>query len=64
MVAVGVESCRLLTRPLRWDVVPVFFAVVVTKNIVRPWGIAFLPNGDLLVTERNSLTPGEPGRFA
>lgn len=37
--------------------------VVVTKNVVRPWGIAFLPNGDLLVTERNSLTVGEPGRL-
>jgi aldose sugar dehydrogenase len=38
-------------------------AVVVTKGVVRPWGIAFLPNGDLLVTERNSLTAGEPGRL-
>ena len=26
---------------------------VVTKSVDHPWGIAFLPNGDLLVTERN-----------
>ncbi len=36
---------------------------VVTKNVVRPWGITFLPNGDLLVTERNSLKAGEPGQL-
>jgi len=29
---------------------------VVTKGVVNPWGIAFLPDGDLLVTER-------PGRL-
>ncbi len=29
---------------------------VVTKGLVRPWGMAFLPNGDMLVTER-------PGRL-
>lgn len=26
---------------------------VVTKGVEHPWGIAFLPNGDMLVTERN-----------
>ena len=26
---------------------------VVTKGVDHPWGIAFLPNGDMLVTERN-----------
>src|SRR5688572_23503757 len=29
---------------------------VVTKGLQSPWGMAFLPNGDLLVTER-------PGRL-
>jgi len=29
---------------------------VVTKDLERPWGMAFLPNGDMLVTER-------PGRL-
>ena len=29
---------------------------VVTKQLERPWGLAFLPNGDMLVTER-------PGRL-
>jgi glucose/arabinose dehydrogenase len=36
---------------------------VVTKGVVNPWGIAFLPNGDLLVTERNSNPSGKPGQL-
>ena len=24
---------------------------VITKGLTRPWGLAFLPNGDILVTE-------------
>ena len=24
---------------------------VITKGLTRPWGLAFLPNGDMLVTE-------------
>jgi glucose/arabinose dehydrogenase len=39
---------ELTTRRLRVS--------VVTKGLENPWGIAFLPNGDLLVTER-------PGRL-
>jgi glucose/arabinose dehydrogenase len=33
-----------------------FRVTVVTKGVDRPWGIAFLPDGDMLVTER-------PGRL-
>jgi glucose/arabinose dehydrogenase len=37
--------------------------VVVTKGVVNPWGIAFAPNGDILVTERNSSPAGRPGQL-
>src|SRR5262252_7704074 len=33
-----------------------YHVTVLTKGLDRPWGIAFLPNGDMLVTER-------PGRL-
>jgi aldose sugar dehydrogenase len=42
-----------------WDVATEHGAIhvtVVTKGLERPWGMAFLPNGDMLVTER-------PGRL-
>src|SRR5690606_29389746 len=33
-----------------------FRVTVVTRNVDRPWGIAFLPDGNMLITER-------PGRL-
>ena len=29
------------------------YRVVPTKGLVRPWALAFLPNGDILITERD-----------
>jgi glucose/arabinose dehydrogenase len=53
---------RPQTQPLGdgpWDVTTErgrIHVAVVTKELERPWGLAFLPNGDMLVTER-------PGRL-
>src|SRR5262245_13817435 len=53
---------RPQTQPLGlgpWDVTsetgPIHVSVV-TKSLQNPWGLQFLPNGDMLVTER-------PGRL-
>jgi aldose sugar dehydrogenase len=56
-VALGEGPWEYANGPNRYRV------VVVTRNVVNPWGIAFPPNGDLLVTERNSAVAGQPGRL-
>ena len=45
-------TARGTSRPSRRRI----HVTVVTKQLERPWGLAFLPNGDMLVTER-------PGRL-
>ncbi len=45
---------------------------VITKGLTRPWGLAFLPNGDILVTEmagslriiRNGVLDSDEGAIA
>ena len=58
----GAGGGRPQTQPLGdgpWDVTTEqarIHVTVVTKQLQNPWGLAFLPNGDMLVTER-------PGRL-
>jgi glucose/arabinose dehydrogenase len=57
-VTVGVAPVSLPDAPLVLDTAEQhkIRVVVVTKELSHPWGMAWLPNGDLLVTER-------PGRL-
>jgi aldose sugar dehydrogenase len=38
--------------PFTYHTIGADFRVVITKGLVRPWGMAFLPDGSILVTER------------
>ncbi len=57
-------SVALTMATISWAALPVFAAsppiklktVVVADHLVHPWGFVFLPNGDILITER-------PGRL-
>jgi glucose/arabinose dehydrogenase len=40
--------------PLQYDTAEEKIRVTVLKGLAHPWSLAFLPNGDLLVTERNA----------
>src|SRR5438477_13015902 len=57
-VSVGVAEVPLPAGPVVVDTAEQhkIRVVVVTKALSHPWGMAWLPNGDMLVTER-------PGRL-
>jgi glucose/arabinose dehydrogenase len=57
-VAVGVAEVPLPTAPIVLDTAEQhrIRVVVVTRELSHPWGMAWLPDGDLLITER-------PGRL-
>ena len=53
-LSVGVAPVPLPTGPVVFDTAEQhkIRVVVVTKELSHPWGMAWLPNGDMLVTER------------
>ena len=55
---IGMAPVRLPAEPMTFDTAEQhkLRVVVVTKELVHPWSLAFLPDGGLLVTER-------PGRL-
>ena len=57
-VSVGVAEVPLLSAPVVFDTAEQhkIRVVIVAAGLSHPWGMAWLPNGDLLVTER-------PGRL-
>src|SRR2546423_4838036 len=57
-VSVGVAEVPLPAGPVVFDTAEQhkIRVVIVTKELSHPWGMAWLPNGDMLVTER-------PGRL-
>ena len=55
-LAAGAVAAGLLTAGLGWAQTPEPKVSVVAHGLVNPWGLAFLPDGRMLVTER-------PGRM-
>jgi aldose sugar dehydrogenase len=57
-LTVGIAEVPLPTAPVIFDTAEQhkIRVVVVTRDLSHPWGMAWLPNGDLLITER-------PGRL-
>jgi aldose sugar dehydrogenase len=48
----GYTGFPLSDQPQVFKSVGTAYRVTPTKGLVRPWALAFLPNGDLLITER------------